>query len=132
MNFPRITIWYAILLILLGIIGYFVTGAVSVTALIPAFFGVVFLLLGIFAREEKRRKTLMHIAAVLAVIAFFGSVSGIFALVSLFEGEQLLRLGAAISRAIMAILSFAFVVLAILSFVAARRSPKSNTAEGAE
>jgi lysylphosphatidylglycerol synthetase-like protein (DUF2156 family) len=132
MNFPRITIWYAILLILLGIIGYIVTGAVSITALIPAFFGVVFLLLGIFAREESRRKTLMHIAAVLAVIAFFGSVSGIFALVSLFEGEQLLRLGAAISRAIMAVLSFIFVVLAILSFVAARRSPKGNAAERAE
>ena len=43
-------------LIVLGLAGYFLTGAASFTALIPAVFGVIIALLGLVARDESKRK----------------------------------------------------------------------------
>ena len=44
---PRITVVFSVLYIALGLAGYFLTGAVHTTALIPAFIGVVLLVLGL-------------------------------------------------------------------------------------
>jgi len=43
---PSVTIALGVVLIILGLAGYFLTGAVSVTALIPAFFGLVLAVAG--------------------------------------------------------------------------------------
>ena len=64
---PKITIIYAVLLILIGFIGYLGSGMVSITALIPAFFGVVVLVIGLLGLSEKRRKAAMHIASALGL-----------------------------------------------------------------
>ena len=48
------TIVFGMLLTLLGLVGYFLTGASSPTALIPAIFGVLLLVLGFLAHFEGR------------------------------------------------------------------------------
>ena len=114
------TLIFGILLILLGVTGYAVSGGASVTALIPAFFGAVFAALGVAARRDAIRKHVMHASAALALIGFAATVSGIATLVSILGGADG-RLLAAASRSAMALLSLAYVGLAVQSFVAARR-----------
>ena len=46
----KITITFGVLLILLGVIGYLAPGIHSLTALIPAVFGLVLVVLGFLAR----------------------------------------------------------------------------------
>ena len=54
------TILFGVLLTLLGLGGYFLTGASSPTALIPTIFGLLLLMLGALARSEPIRKHPMH------------------------------------------------------------------------
>src|SRR5262245_24065867 len=68
------TIVFGLLLTLLGLAGYFLTGTSSLTALIPAIFGVPLLLLGFVARSEHSRKHAMHVAALLGTIGFIGAL----------------------------------------------------------
>ena len=45
---------FGLILIVLGVASYFLTDRVSVTALIPAFFGAVFVILALVAQERGR------------------------------------------------------------------------------
>ena len=111
------TILFGLLLTALGLAGYLIAGAASVTALIPAFFGVVLLVLGFLARAESLRKHAMHAAAAVALIGFAG------ALMSLLRAPFATRSALAnFSQAAMAVLTAAFVVLCIMSFRNARRA----------
>ena len=60
MSMPSITRTVGFLLVLLGVVGYFGTGRASVTALIPALVGAVFLVLALVARNPDARKHAMH------------------------------------------------------------------------
>src|SRR5690606_6838240 len=115
------TVALGVVLIILGLAGYFLTGMVSVTALIPAFFGVVIALLGFVARDERRRKHAMHVAVAIALIGLLGSFRGLLQIGSAFDGTAA-RPAAVISQAVMALLTLGFVVMGVRSFVAARRS----------
>jgi hypothetical protein len=115
-------IGFGIAFIVLGLAGYFGTGMVSMTALIPAAFGVVFCLLGLVARDPDKRKHAMHGAAALGVIAFFGSGRGLTKIWPLLAGEPVDRPSAVIAQALMALLSLIFVALCVKSFIDARRS----------
>ena len=53
-----ITIGFGVLLILLGVGSYIGTGMTSLTALIPAFFGVAYLYLGLHGTPRARAKKL--------------------------------------------------------------------------
>ena len=116
------TRFFGLALIALGIIGYVATGAVSITALIPAFFGLLLVLLGWLARNEGYRKHVMHVAAVIGVVGFLGTVRALAGLLTLLSGGEVQRPAAVISQAIMALLMALFVGLCIRSFVAARRA----------
>ncbi|MHC4943797.1 MAG: hypothetical protein ACYTG7_12340 [Planctomycetota bacterium] len=118
----KATFVYALLLIVLGIGGYILTDFVSVTALIPAFFGVVFLILAFLARKESLRKHMMHAASFLALLGFLGTVWGFKGVYLLLAGEEVERAEAAMSRSMMALLSLAFFCLCMRSFIRARRS----------
>lgn len=120
MNVPVTTLIYAVLLILLGVIGFGISGAVSVTALIPAFFGVVIFALGWLALRGKSRQHVMHAAALLGLVGFIFTIGSSAGLVTLMTGGQVARPGAVISKAIMSILSLAYVIICLLSFVIAR------------
>ena len=111
------TIVFGLLLTSLGLAGYLLAGGASVTALIPAFFGIVLLILGILARSEALRKHAMHAAAAVALIGFIG------ALMSLLRAPFETRSGLAnFSQVTMALLTAVFVWLCIRSFRAARRA----------
>src|SRR5512134_1033916 len=71
---PATTRLVGFVLIALGLIGYFATGRASITALIPAFFGAIFLILAFVARGEAARKHAMHAAVALALVAFLAVV----------------------------------------------------------
>lgn len=119
---PSLAIMIGAALLLLGIVGYVLTGMVSWTALIPAFFGLPIGLLGLAALEPAWRKHAMHAAAALALLGLLGSVMGIPKVVSLLAGNEVERPGAAVSQAIMAALCLLFLVFAVRSFLAARRA----------
>ncbi len=113
------TIALGVTLIIVGLAGYFLTGMVSVTALIPAFFGAVIALLGVIARDERRRKHAIHAAVVVALIGLMGSVRGLLQIGTLFDGTAA-RPAAVVAQAVMAVLTGGYLVLAIRSFIAAR------------
>ncbi len=118
----KITIGLGFVLIALGLGGYFGTGRASVTALIPAFFGLPLLLLGLAALKQQWRKTAMHIAAAMGLLGFAGTVRGLMKLPVLLTGGELERRAAVAVQAAMAIVCFVFVLLCVWSFIKARRA----------
>lgn len=119
---PQITIAYSVLLIILGVAGYALSGAASVTALIPAFFGIVFFILGMVAMRENLRKHAMHGASALALLAILGTFGGVINAVKLVTGAEVERPAAAISQSIMLLLSAVFLGICVNSFIQARRA----------
>jgi len=117
----NITIAFALFLIALGVGGYFLSGAASMTALIPAFFGVFFLVAGLIARRETLRRHAMHGAALLALVSVFGTFRGLSQLPALIAGETVARPFAVVVQGIMALATIGYLCLAIQSFLAARR-----------
>lgn len=115
-----ITIALGAVLIVLGLAGYFLTGAVSLTALIPAAFGLVIAAAGLLARDERKRKHAMHAAVAVALLGFLGSVRGLLQIGAFFAGTAA-RPAAVVSQSIMALLTLGYVVIAVRSFVQARR-----------
>jgi amino acid transporter len=115
------TIALGVTLITLGLAGYFLTGMASVTALIPAFFGIVIALAGLIARDERKRKHAIHAAVVVALLGFLGSARGLLQIGDVFDGTAA-RPAAIISQTIMAVLTLGYIVMAVRSFMAARRS----------
>ena len=116
---PSVTIALGVVLIILGLAGYFLTGAVSVTALIPAFFGLVLAVAGFIARDPGKRKHAMHAAVVVALLGFLGSARGLLQIGALLNGTAA-RPAAVISQTIMAVLTLVYIVMAVRSFVQAR------------
>ena len=123
MNMPKIALWYALILILMGLVGYFGMGRESITALIPTFVGIPVLVAALLARNDSIRKHAMHAAVLLAVLAFAGTVMGIPKAITMLTGGDVARPKAVTVQAIMALLSLVFVALAVKSFIDARRSP---------
>lgn len=116
-----LTIGLGAILVLLGLGSYVGSSAQSVTALIPAFIGLPILILGFVAKDEKRRKVSMHIAIVLVLLGFIGTVPGFFKLISYMGGTEIERLAAVYVQSVMAVLCFIYLIFAVKSFVDARR-----------
>ena len=111
------TILFGVLLTLLGLTGYFLTGANSPTALIPALFGFLLLVLGLLARSEPMRKHAMHVAA---IVALAGCGGALFSLMRTpVEPSSPM---AVFSQATMFILTAVFVGLCVKSFIDVRRA----------
>lgn len=119
---PQKTRIFGIILILVGIAGYLASGAASITALIPAFFGIVFIILGRLAEKESLRKHVMHAALLLALLGVIGSFTGLLDMISWLGGNGDVNLLAAGARALMALLCIGYLVLGVKSFIDARRS----------
>jgi|BarGraIncu00222A_1022003.scaffolds.fasta_scaffold30074_2 predicted membrane-bound spermidine synthase len=123
----KVTIIFAVLLIILGLTGFFYTGSIHYTALIPTWFGLAMGIGGVLAisPSESRRKLFMHINVTIGLIGFVG------ALVEALRGYGAARSAgldpdmiALTSKLIMAGLLFIYVNLCIKSFVEARRARK--------
>jgi len=121
---PKITLIFSILYIALGLAAFFLTGALHKTALIPAYFGVVLLLLGLLGQKENLRKHVMHAALLVVLLALLGTARSLLKLPSAFDGTAE-RPFAIYAQAATAVLSIAFLALGIRSFIQARRSRSS-------
>ncbi len=119
---PKFSITIGIIFIIMGLYGYFVISSESITALIPAFFGVPMLILGWLGLNEKYLKHAMHGAAVLTLLGFAGTVGGLIKFFKMLGGAEMERPAAVTVQAIMAILCLIFLIFAVKSFIDARKN----------
>lgn len=122
----KISIVFGVALMALGIGFYAYVNAQSVTqhaptALIPAAFGVLLVIMGVLARNPARRKTAMHVAAGVGLLGFLACIQGMIRTVRLMAGEDIPRPYASIEQAMMGLLLLFFTGLCVQSFIAARR-----------
>jgi hypothetical protein len=109
---------FGIVLILLGLASYLLTGRTSVTALIPAFFGAVFVILALVARNEAARKHAMHAAVALALLGLLATLGRVVPAVA---GGNLMR-PAVLAQLAMVVLLGIYIALGVKSFKEARRA----------
>jgi hypothetical protein len=121
----KVTLVFAVLLVALGLAGYFGTGSVHPTALIPMWFGLAMGVGGFLAisPNEGRRKLFMHINVTIGLLGFIGAT------VEALRGYASARAAgiepdhiALASKLTMAGLLFIYVNMCVRSFIAARRA----------
>ena len=119
------SIIFGLLLAILGVYGYFGAPAEhrSLTALIPAAFGLALVVLGALALKESLRKHAMHAAAAVGLIGFLLAAGRFF--YKLFTTWDVANT-AGLSTATMAVLCGAFVAVCVKSFLDARRRRKAE------
>ena len=115
---PATTRYFGLILIVLGVASYVLTGRASVTALIPALFGAVLVVCALVARNEAARKHAMHAAVAVGLIG---------ALAALGRGIPAALDGGAtrpavVSQLVMGILLLIYVWFGVRSFIAARKA----------
>lgn len=116
----KLAIAFGVIFILMGLYGYFGISSESITALIPTFFGIPMLIFGWLGLNEKYLKHAMHGVAVLTLLGFAGTSVRI--LPAFFSNESIKSPAAFTMQAIMAILCLIFLILAIKSFIDARKN----------
>ncbi|MDD4268757.1 MAG: hypothetical protein PHO07_07045 [Pirellulales bacterium] len=118
MDVRKTTITVGILLILQGAGFYAASDSKSLTALIPAFFGLPIALLGLAALRPSIHKHAIHGAVLLALFGLLAPLGRI--------ASAGLRFSAAgVSQLLMIVLCAVLVVLGLKSFVDARRRRKA-------
>jgi len=93
------------MLIILGVASYFATDGVSITALIPSFFGFIIGLIGASARNKNSLKQSIGIASILALVGLFATVDGVINLFIEISGQ-------AISKTLMAFFCLLYLIIA--------------------
>ncbi len=120
MNMPRVILIFSAIFILLGLGSYLLSGAASVTALIPAFFGLLLAGAGFLARTNPKLGG--HLAALVGLLGFLGTARSLGKVPALLSGEPVQRATAVGVQAIFAVLCLIFVGLAVKSFVDVRNA----------
>lgn len=121
-HMPRKGIIAALILIALGLVGYFAGAMVSATALIPAFFGFPLLLSSLLAKKPAKLKLGMHLAAVFGLLGFLAPLGRIIP--KLAQGEFEFSFATS-SMLLMSIVCGVFLFLCVQSFRAARKARQS-------
>jgi hypothetical protein len=120
----KITVFFGILLILLGGASFVLTGHKFPTSLIPVAFGILLIVFGRLAEtpETRHRMLFMHIAVTVGLLGFLATASSLFSAVQLFKGKLFPYPAAIEEKAAMSLLLLIYVLLCVRSFVAARRT----------
>jgi hypothetical protein len=118
------TLAFAFGYLVLGIAGFVLTGSTHKTALIPCIFGIFFLVFGLLARKDNLRKHVMHAAVLIALLAFLGTARSLSHLPELFNGTAE-KPASIITQSLNAGLSLLYIILAVRSFIQARRARSS-------
>jgi uncharacterized membrane protein len=124
----KTAILFGVLLIVLGVgiyAGLLVVDdtAPSITALIPAFFGLPIALLGVLALNDAYRKHAMHAVAVLALLGLLAPLSRL--VMQLVRSADVAWLPL-LSLVLMALLNAGLLALCVKSFIDARRRRASD------
>jgi len=120
MNMPRVILVFAAIFIALGLGSYLLSGAASMTALIPAFFGLLLAAAGFLARSNLKLGA--HIAALVGLLGFLGTARSFTKVPALLSGEPVERAAAVGVQAVFAVLCLIFVGLAVKSFIDVRKA----------
>ena len=127
-----VTIGFGLFLIIVGLVGYGTSETQAPTALIPAAFGAVLVLLGALALKDSFRKHAMHFAAMVGVIGLLGAAGmGIPKAITMLTGGTVERPRAVYSQLVMAGTCLLFVGLCVKSFIDARRARAAREANQA-
>ena len=118
---PSTTRFVGILLMIVGLASYWLTGRTSVTALIPAFFGIIFVALAYVSRSEAARRHAMHAAVAIALIGLIGTLGRAIPAI----GAGQIGRPAVIAQLVTALILAWYVYAGVQSFIAARRARKS-------
>ena len=121
MKMYLVTILFGVLLAITGVTVFIQTGSAHKTALIPAFLGGGLVICGLLAANEGRRMVVMHIAVVIGLLGFIGSMA------KLFKSGQ--STAAFAGKAISAGLCAVFIALCVRSFIQARRAREALATE---
>ena len=125
----KVTIGFGILLAMVGVAGFFATGAVHPTALIPCGFGLLLCLAGILASAQPGKRMLwMHIAVTLGLLGFLGTIPAVVDVMRLAHGVAMAHPVAVEEKAAMSLLCLLYVSFCVRSFVLARRDRRETTA----
>lgn len=116
-----LTLAVGAVLTLAGIIAYVVTDFASVTALIPAFVGVLILAAGLVARKDSLRRHAIHGALAIALLGVLGSLMNVVRIGELFAGTAE-RPAAIVVSLIMFVVLAVYLAFGVRSFIAVRRA----------
>ena len=121
----KITIFFGVLLVILGAAFYSLAVPHAPTSLIPLYFGVLLILLGALANtgDPRRRMLFMHIAVTVGLLGFlFPFGRAIRGAIKLAQGLAVAHPRAIQEQMLMALLCLVFTGLCVRSFIVARRS----------
>ena len=125
----RTTIIFGLLLVVLGVGGYLDFGRSSLTALIPALFGLALLICAAIAIGKPSVR--IHVIHVAVLIGLLGAIAGTHraavGIARLLDPDADAKPGAVIATALMGFFCAAYVILAIRSFLIARRQRRSRS-----
>jgi len=114
---------FGIVLILLGVASYQLTGRTSLTAMIPAFFGAAFLICAMIARRsDAARRHAMHAAVAIGLIGAIAALAR--GIPGAINGDP--TRPAVMAQLAMGLLLVIYVALGVRSFIAARRSRRQS------
>lgn len=118
----KLTIGFGVLLAVVGVAGYVLTGSLHPTALIPTWIGLVLAVSGILALNPARRMVWMHIAVTVGLLGFLGTIMGLISGIKLAMGAVFPHPIAVEEKAATSVICLVFVGLCVRSFIAARRA----------
>jgi len=125
----KVTIVFAVLLVVLGLASYFGTGSAHPTALIPAWFGLALGIGGALAisPSETRRKIFMHINVTIGALGCIGAlveaIRGYGAARSAGVDPDMIAFSAKLA---MGLILLTYTMLCVRSFIEARRARESQ------
>jgi len=119
----KVTLVFAVLLIVLGLVGYLGTGSEHSTALIPTWVGLAMGVSGLLAMSpsERRRKLFMHINVTIGLVGFLGTFAEIIRSCS---SSKPLDFTAMIAKLALVWLLLIYDFICMRSFLVARQSGK--------
>ena len=119
MPIPNFAMVCGAILILTGIVSYLISDTGSLTALVPSFFGIPLLILGVLSnRNEANKHHYMHAAMVFALVSVLGGLR----IFSIWSDASSLTL---FSHVMLIIVGMIFMIVGILSFRHTRKLRES-------
>ncbi|MCF7729758.1 MAG: hypothetical protein K9M81_05245 [Chthoniobacterales bacterium] len=117
---PLLSFIFGLLLNLIGLFGFFGTGATHYTALIPCALGLLLIASGLVAQKEHLRRHAMHGAVLISLIGLLGTASAFTKIPLLLDHAAGDKAPAFVAKIATAILCGLFFLLCLRSFIKAR------------